>query len=141
MNKEWAERWADFLEQPGLKQAKGSLCVGKGHFEAPKCCLGHLEFLIGNILENAGRSDEGWVRTSVCSPEGELLKSNQHSDFLSPSTAKRVGMRTVTGAWNRQHYAPIWHGDGSCISLAELNDREMPLAEIAKVIRERYEAL
>ena len=134
MKRKWAERWADFLERPDVRKLNGKLALG-GRLEAPKCCLGHLEFLVGNRLE------QGRTSTTVYSTTGKVLKDGDNAsadEFLSASTYRKVGMRSIDGCLFDG--SVLFRGE-SRFSLADLNDAGMSLKKIAKVIRERYKDL
>lgn len=113
MKKSIAMRWADYLEQTGLKQAIGVLDDGKG----AKCCLGHL----CDMLHAR--------RTLVDDAVYYGKRYDWDMRFLPDYIRDRVGMRSCSGMV-----------DGMC-SLAEMNDNGISLKKIAQYIRENWGAL
>ena len=154
MKKEWADVWADFLEKPELKQAKRTLSQGND-LDSPKCCLGHLEYCLGNrFKENPPDSRKYFngapipkaVRYDiVVQPDGSETSA---SGGLSPATRKKVGMKSSLGCFETpidfERVLGIFCKSAfyeSILNLAVLNDTGFSLKEIAKVIRDKWEEL
>lgn len=118
MKKSIAMKWADYLEQKGLKQAVGVLDDGDGG----KCCLGHLCDMLGVKRR---------VTMLYDAPVVVYGKKNDNSRRILPSYVMyRTGIRTNRGDLK---------GEPRC--LAELNDNGVPLKKIAGIIREKWEKL
>ena len=127
MKRKYAYEWADYLEQPGLKQARGNLSDGNRK-SSPKCCLGHLEFMLGNRF----KKEKIYGVTSYFLKTGEDL-------LLSKETMEKVGMRTPNGVFKTPVKLP---GFGFKIeTLSQMNDNSVSLKDIAKFIRKKYKEL
>lgn len=144
MKRNIAYRWAKYLEMRGRKQTKGSLgdCKGpKVRASDPKCCLGHLEFMLGNPGMVA---EDGAMKVPSKSLNGT---TGMDTGCLSPWAREKSGMRSGTGRFFlgkdgsvMRGTAEPW-GTAEFVSLASANDNGMTLKEIAKVIRKRWRDL
>ena len=137
MKRYWAMKWATYLEQPGLKQAKNRLIENgakKVLKSTPKCCLGHLEFMVGTKFEKVTEtlwSGKGRPRRHWQTPE-------QNSAVLSSATVDKVGMNSSIGSAGSSY---IEYQGKAYEHLADANDKGVPLKGIAKMIRENWKDL
>lgn len=137
MNKAWAERWATYLENPHLRQAKEHLCSGDGR---ARCCLGHAEAMLGRQFKRHPVRQKHDPNPDLLYPYDPVTKTViGQAHWLLKDTMDLLGLRTSTGEFANE-FAIIFKGE-NCRSLAKLNDTGMPLQEIAAVIREHWEKL
>jgi hypothetical protein len=125
MDKDIAMRWADYLEQPGLKQAKCKLDDGKGG----KCCLGHL----CDMLQVPRRVEDGEVFY------GESI-DDEEKIVLPRTVVTKCGMRTASGYYTESWDLPTGYYTESR-DLTISNDIGCTLREIAAIIRANWERL
>lgn len=136
MNKEWAMKWADYLEQDNLQQACHVLAQGNDTI-SPKCCLGHAEYMLGNRFLFGERPNSYCYGIEFSDGSTGITKERTIMSFLSNRTRDLFGMKDVRGFFETR-----WEYEGKLYhSLVQLNDNEVPLKEIAKCIRERWEEL
>jgi len=116
MDHDIAMKWADYLEKPGRKQAKGKLDRGGG----ARCCLGHL---CAMLKVRRVKDTNGFYRYG--NGEGDTS-----TEVLPPSVRDAAAMRTPNGQLFSE-------GEGGPC-LAHLNDTGVSLKGIADIIRRRW---
>ena len=135
MKRYYAMKWAKYLEQPGLKQARHILIDRKAKKvtkSTPKCCLGHLEFMLGTKFEK---------KTGACMSDSRpvwVAKDTSSYAVVSPETQNKLDMKSSCGGTSLSVLpGAITEWD----NLAEANDGGLSLKEIAKIIRKHWKEI
>jgi hypothetical protein len=129
MKQDIAEKWASDLEAHPNLQGKGVMFNGTQY-----CCLGRLCVLLGYRFEVVHSTVE-WAEGSI------HFKCLGSAAFLPAEVMEASGMKTSDGTF--EEYLTDLRKDDmeAACSLAQMNDDGKTFAEIAKIIREKWEEL